>query len=307
MKDLAGFRVGLRVVVGSLIDREPLEHRERHPRVEPQALHGCDEAITPERRRVPWDSRVGVRPLRGLSQQDCEVRSRTPQHYIEHLIGGFDLRADPDYLLQFAVGPSQAFQEWRRPGLLSIAGNRTVERNRPARLKIELERSERRRQMGRRRLEHDTRAPPLAVETEVDEIRSIALDKGARGAAPRALDSPDLENVGEIAVESDRKEKPDPIGAEISHDKTVKQGGPPNEHRPCHMQQVLLQDNALVVVDVGIGEIDAEDAAVVGEVRPQEEGLKSVDQQLEMREIAGVAIEQAVRPTQRGADVAVAI
>src|SRR5580692_3827126 len=120
--------------------------------------------------------------------------------------------------------------------------------------------------MGRRRLEHDTRVPPLAVETEVDEIRSIALDKSARGAAPRALGSPDLENVGEIAVESDRKEEPDPIGAEISDDKAVKQGGTPNEHRPRHMEQVLPQDNALVVVDVGIGEIDAEDAVVIREI-----------------------------------------
>jgi hypothetical protein len=42
------------------------------------------------------------------------------------------------------------------------------------------------------------------------------------------------------------------------------------------MQQVFLQDEALVVVDVGIGEIDAEGAVVVGEVRPQEEGLKSL-------------------------------
>jgi hypothetical protein len=33
------------------------------------------------------------------------------------------------------------------------------------------------------------------------------------------------------------------------------------------MQQVFLQDDALVVVDVGIGEIDAEDAVVVGKVR----------------------------------------
>jgi hypothetical protein len=120
--------------------------------------------------------------------------------------------------------------------------------------------------MGRRRLEHDTRASLFAVETEVDEIRSIALDKNARGAAPRALGSPDLENVGEIAVESDRKKEPDRIGAEISHDKAVKQGGSPNEHRPCHMEQILLQDNAPVIVDVWIGKIDAEDAVVVGEV-----------------------------------------
>ena len=62
------------------------------------------------------------------------------------------------------------------------------------------------------------------------------------------------------------------------------------------MQQVLLQQDTLVVIDVRICEVHTEYAVVVGEIRPQEEGLKFVDQQLEMREVAGVAIEQAVRP-----------
>ena len=161
--------------------------------------------------------------------------------------------------------------------------------------------------MGRRRLEHDTRAPLLAVETEIDEIRSVALDKATHGAAAPTLGPPHLEYVGEVIVEGDRQKEPDPIGAEISHGKAVKQGGTPNEDRPCHMQQVFLQDDALVVVDVGIGEIDGEDAVVVGKVRPEEERLKSVDQQFEMREVAGVAIEQAVRAARRSADVAVAV
>jgi hypothetical protein len=34
------------------------------------------------------------------------------------------------------------------------------------------------------------------------------------------------------------------------------------------MQQVFLKDDALVAIDVRIGEIDTEDAVVVGEVRP---------------------------------------
>src|SRR5208283_3448203 len=104
---------------------EPLEHRERHARVEPQALHRRDKSVTPERRRIPWNSRVGISPLWSVGQQDGEVRGRPPQNFIEHLVGGINLGADPDHLLQFAVGGSQALQEWRRRlGPIAIAGDR---------------------------------------------------------------------------------------------------------------------------------------------------------------------------------------
>jgi Anabaena sensory rhodopsin transducer len=65
----------------ALIGREPLEHPERHARVEPQALHGRYEAITPERRRVPWYSRIGIRPLWGVGHQDGKVRGCAPQNF----------------------------------------------------------------------------------------------------------------------------------------------------------------------------------------------------------------------------------
>jgi hypothetical protein len=145
--------------------------------------------------------------------------------------------------------------------------------------------------MGRLRFEHDACVPPLVVKTEINEIRSVTAEQGTHRAASRALGPPDLEQVGEITVESDRQQQANAICAEISHGETVKQGGTPNEDRPRHMQQVFLQDDAPVVVDVGIGEIDAEDAIVVREIRPQQQRLKSVDQQLEMREVTGIAIE----------------
>jgi hypothetical protein len=42
---------------------------------------------------------------------------------------------------------------------------------------------------------------PLAVETEIDEPRRVALDKGPHRAAPCGMVSPHLEYVGEIIVE----------------------------------------------------------------------------------------------------------
>src|SRR5262252_3224421 len=98
--------------------------------------------------------------------------------------------------------------------------------------------------MSRRLLEHDAGAPPLAVETEIDEIRLVVLDHAAHRAAPRTLGAAHLEHVGEIIVEGEREEQLHPLGAEVSHGKTVKQGGAPYKGRPRHMQEVLRKDEA---------------------------------------------------------------
>ena len=68
VQNLSGFGVRLRIVVRRLVSREPREHGERYTRVEPQALHGRDQTVTPERRGKPWNPRIGIRPLRGVGQ-----------------------------------------------------------------------------------------------------------------------------------------------------------------------------------------------------------------------------------------------
>ena len=118
--------------------------------------------------------------------------------------------------------------------------------------------------------------PRLAVPRSRTS-RSIALHAGTHRAAPRSLRAPDFEYVGEIIVEGDRKEEPYPFGTEISHGKAVKQAEAPDEDRSRRMQKAFLQNDVIFEIDVGIGEIDTEDAVIVGEVRPQEEGLKPVD------------------------------
>src|ERR1700733_7849980 len=78
---------------------------------------------------------------------------------------------------------------------------------------------------------------------------------GTHGASPPAPGPPDLKQVGEIIIESDRQKDPDPLGTEILHGEAIKQGGSPNENRPCHVQLVFLKDDAVIIVDVGISEI----------------------------------------------------
>jgi hypothetical protein len=73
------------------------------------------------------------------------------------------------------------------------------------------------------------------------------------------------------------------------------------------MEQALLQDDPPAVVDVRIGQVDGENGVVVAEIGAEQQRLHAVDQHLEMRQIAGVEIEEAVRSAMRGADIAVAV
>ena len=70
---------------------------------------------------------------------------------------------------------------------------------------------------------------------------------------------------------------------------------PPQEHRAHDVQQILLQDDAPLAIDVRVGEIDCQGGIVVAQVRAEQEWLEIVEHELKPREIARVAIEQAVR------------
>ena len=144
VQDFTGLGVGLRVEIGRLMGREPLEDAERDARIEPEALQGGDEAVAAERRRIPGDAGVRVGPFGRIGQQDREIRGRPAQHLVEHLVRRADLGADPDHPLELAMRAAQASQEGRGLALAAVAGDGAVERNRLAGLEVELKRGERR-------------------------------------------------------------------------------------------------------------------------------------------------------------------
>src|SRR5215468_4758552 len=84
-------------------------------------------------------------------------------------------------------------------------------------------------------------------------------------------------------------------------------GTPPHEDRAVDVQKVLLNDDAIVVVDVGVSEIDSHDAAVVRQIRAEQQRLPAVDQKLEMRQVARIEMKQPVRSARRRTDIAVAV
>ena len=84
-------------------------------------------------------------------------------------------------------------------------------------------------------------------------------------------------------------------------------GAPPQEDRAHDVQHVLAQHDPPLVIDVGIGEIDRERGIVVAQIRTEQQRLHLVQHQFEPGEIAGVGVEQSVRPAGGSADVAMAV
>ena len=85
------------------------------------------------------------------------------------------------------------------------------------------------------------------------------------------------------------------------------QGAVAQIDRARDVHGVLQQHDPAVDVDVWVGQVDVVVEVVVLDRGAQQQRLGAVDHQLEVREIARVAVEQAVGSAARGADVAVAV
>ena len=84
-------------------------------------------------------------------------------------------------------------------------------------------------------------------------------------------------------------------------------GSAPQKDRADNVQHVLLQHDALVTIDVGIGEIDRQRRVIIAQIRSEQQRLDAVQHQFKPREIAGVGVEQTIGPAGGGADVAVTV
>ena len=76
------------------------------------------------------------------------------------------------------------------------------------------------------------------------------------GAAAFAVRAAHFEQVGKIVLEQDRQRQLDRAVAVIAHAQPLIGGAAPEEHRAQNVHAVLLQDDALVGDEIGIGQID---------------------------------------------------
>ena len=85
-------------------------------------------------------------------------------------------------------------------------------------------------------------------------------------------------------------------------------GGTVQKKKRAHdVQHVFRLHEFLILIDVGIGQVDSEDGVVVADIRAQQQRLLAVEQHFQVREIARVAKENAVGPARRCPDIGMAV
>ena len=85
-------RLGIRLRIGGLrlIGGKALQHAAGDARIDPQHLHGGDEAVAAKRRRIPGSASIRISPFGRVRRQHMQVSHRPAQHLIENLIRGLN-------------------------------------------------------------------------------------------------------------------------------------------------------------------------------------------------------------------------
>src|SRR5688572_21487931 len=159
----------------------------------------------------------------------------------------------------------------------------------------------------RRRLELQHRPSRHLVEAEIAELGSVGTNDMRRaGAAALTLHAADLEQVAKIGAEQEIDAKAAGAAIVVANAEALVADALPQEFGALEKDRVARQ-LAAVQFDVGIGEVDGESRLVLVDYRAQEERPLAVQPELQMRQVAGVAIEKPLRGVLDRADVAVAV
>ena len=134
-----------------------------------------------------------------------------------------------------------------------------------------------------RPFEGHARAAKHVVEALVLQQHLVGIrDAGLRFAAALAALAPGLEQVGEIVAEADRELDRDRLIGVILHRNALVGARLPQKRGADDVQRVFRQHDAIVVIDVGIGEIHAECGIVVTNARAEQQRRHALHPQLEI-------------------------
>ncbi len=312
VQDLAGLGVGGGIDRRRLDAGEVAQHAAGDARVEPQGFERGDQRVAAEGGREPGDAGVGVRAAGGVGQQHVEVGDRAAHRLVEHLVrrsdGGGTRRAGAQRAARLAEAGEEggargagavagAAADFEEHGLTGDRGKRQVELREVAG------------DTGRGGLEVQAGLAQAVVEAGVGERHGIVADLGrVLAAAAGTHGAADLEDVGEVGGEVDADAEPALGGVVVRECQPLEGAGVPQEAGAADVQQVL-QDRAAEfgVGDLGVGQVADQDRVVVADRRAQEHRAVAVDGQIEVRQVAGVAVVDALGAARAGEGVAVVV
>ena len=160
----------------------------------------------------------------------------------------------------------------------------------------------------RRRLELQHRPPRHLVEAEISELGPVGTNDMRRaGAAALTLHAANLEQVAKIGAEQEIDAQAAAAAIVVANAEALVADALPQEFGALEKDGVARELAASVQLDVGVGEIDGESRLVLVDDRAQEERPLAVQPELQMRQVAGVAIEKPFRGVLDRADVAIAV
>jgi hypothetical protein len=135
----------------------------------------------------------------------------------------------------------------------------------------------------------------------------IALERRPRFAARGTVLASHLEQVREIGCEPIRQAQVLPPVAEVAHQQPLVACPVPDELDAVQMDVLPAQRDLAVRQQIGIAEIGVEHRVVVLSHRAQQERPRFLEQQLELRQHARVAMVETLRVARLAPDVAAMI
>ena len=159
-----------------------------------------------------------------------------------------------------------------------------------------------------RRSEMQSRGPHVGVETAIRKPHAVRPnDLAPNLAAAFALDAPHLEDIGEIIAESQRQREVDSIRAMVHQRNSLMQGAVAQVNAARDVDEIFEKIEVSVGVDVWISQVYVIADICVVDGRMQQQRPRTFEQQLKVRKVTCIAIEQTILAARASADIAVAV
>jgi hypothetical protein len=237
-----------------------------------------------------------------------QIGHRPIQEIVEVHVGGFDPRVPqphpPD--LRRDVVERHVVRDRRRTGGLDLAGKDGRETFLALGRDRHLEADAIGGHFRRGGKEPGADAPANAVEPQVSQDDLVGTGFRRQEAPPPvAADAAHLENVREIGGKQKRGRHADFMKGEIAHTDPLVADALPEKAHPEKVQRVARQDHAVSVRDVGIGQVDDEDGALLAHRGTQKKRPVRIQAELKAAQEPCPLVVEALLALSDGSDVAV--